>query len=171
MLRRTLLVLPLATLLVEAAHAATPGLDPVTIIKTLYAGYQAPPTEAPESPTEGQKTFFTDALETLYVAATNAPDDDLPLIDWDVFANGQDFQISDVTVTATPVSGNSAMVTASFKNFDEPTTVIYAFVTTPQGWRVADLSYPPSVNFPEGFSLKAYIAAGNSNETPAPTMP
>lgn len=63
-----------------------------------------------------------------------------PIIDYDPFANGQDFEIKSYEIKTEQKSAESARVAAEFVNFDAKMTVRYDLVSTKAGWRIRDVS-------------------------------
>lgn len=60
-------------------------------------------------------------------------------LDWDFIINGQDYQLSDVSVGAAAIKGDKATVTATFKNMGGANRNIYHFVREAGVWKVEDV--------------------------------
>ena len=83
--------------------------------------------------------------------------DGIGRLDFDVFVDAQDWDLSEVSISKPEVSGETAVVDASFRNFDEQRTLRYLFVNEDGSWLIDDI-VSESVDYP--WSLTA-ILAGN----------
>lgn len=75
---------------------------------------------------------------------------DAPTLDGDPFIDGQDWEISRLSVNVTTAGTDAAIATVTFTNFRKPVTVTLALVKTAAGWRIADIKGP-------SWSLKALM--------------
>lgn len=163
MVRRFLIVM-LATLGLCQVAAAKPaeGLSPKAVVQTLYEGYMAVKPDDYSDPLDGfslEDHMTPDLYRLYYVGSTANTVDEVPILDWDPFINGQDFDIKSVTVTAKSIDATHQVVTAIFNNSGIDCKVLYDFVLTEAGWRMDNLKYAQSDDYPEGFNLKAHIQA------------
>lgn len=159
MIRRLFLGVLLSLGLAGPAFGAT--LSPGESIHKLYKAYQAVAPDQWVDPLDSTNMadLMTDELYALYLkGGESAIDGELPLLDFDPFVNGQDFEITNLTVTSESIDDKRQTVTARFLNFDAPRIVIYDFVLTDKGWRFEDMRYPVGEDIPDGFSLKAYLS-------------
>ncbi|ESQ80860.1 hypothetical protein AEYBE204_00640 [Asticcacaulis sp. YBE204] len=140
-----------------AAYAAPK--TPEAMIRAFYASYLSIKNETMEFPKPeiSLKDLFVPDLYKLYQKGEEERDGDLPLLDWDVFANGQDVLMTEFSLSTEVIDATHQVVTARFKNFDTPMTVHYDFVLTGGKWRVTDVRYPGDEDAPEGFSLRGYL--------------
>ncbi len=65
--------------------------------------------------------------------------DGIGRLDFDVFVDGQDFDVSDVMVGTPQISGNKAVVEVSLLNFGEPRRFRFLFVEEASAWRIDDI--------------------------------
>ncbi len=66
---------------------------------------------------------------------------DVPTLDGDPFVDGQDWEISAVTIAVSNVTDTSATATATFSNAGTPTKVVYDLVHINSGWRIHDITW------------------------------
>jgi hypothetical protein len=148
------------------ATPATPDPGDVTqpneMIRDLYTRYFAALTkndadQTPVPPELGWEaiadTYFTPDLAARFKKAINSEE---PVIDWDFFINGQDYQDLKLVSVATVVTGDtSAVVTVVASNFGNESTTIVNMVKTASGWRIADFVFVGGE--PEGLSLSSVL--------------
>ncbi len=60
-------------------------------------------------------------------------------IDWDVFIDGQDWQLTGLKIALVSKSADKAIVRATFKNFESPSNMLFDLVREEGGWRVDDV--------------------------------
>jgi hypothetical protein len=60
-------------------------------------------------------------------------------LDWDFVIDGQDSQLSDITIGSAVIAGDKATVTATFKNFTDACVNTYYFVREDGQWKVDDV--------------------------------
>lgn len=60
-------------------------------------------------------------------------------IDWDVFVDGQDWQLSELKIALVSKSATRAQVRATFKNFDHKSNMLFDLVLEDGHWRVDDV--------------------------------
>ena len=124
----------------QAQSAETPqGQPPEAIVGSIYALYEG----------DGLGAFPTDPdVQTLFSARTRqlldeedklAQRDGIGRLDFDVFVDAQDWDLSEVSIGAPQVSGDTAVVDASFRNFDEQRTLRYLFVNEDGAWLIDDI--------------------------------
>jgi hypothetical protein len=60
-------------------------------------------------------------------------------LDWDFVVDGQDYELSNITVGPAVISGDRATVTVTFNNLKEDDTNVYYFVREGGQWKVEDI--------------------------------
>lgn len=137
--RRTVVVL-LAALLPLAAHAQQPAPQTAqAFLDGLYAPYRTKGFAG--QPYTRAEHFFepilAHAMQRDYMRAhkNGVP----PTLNGDPFLDAQDWEISDLSVSATELGGR-ASGTVSFLNFTRKKTLTVTLVETPGGWRIADIA-------------------------------
>ena len=133
-----------------ATEKASQAIDPVSAVRRLYALLDAPIVANPEAEGDADPLPMTQRLESLfllerdYLDASGHPFDRM---DFSWVVNGQDAVITDMEITAVDVPirdyGDRVVdqfprqiVTASFKNFGDPTVIRYYWVQQRNGWKL-----------------------------------
>ncbi|MDC7682981.1 DUF3828 domain-containing protein [Asticcacaulis sp. BYS171W] len=133
---------------------------PRDLIQKFYLIYAAQGTQGTGNAVEKVhlRDWMTDDLRVLYdKGTTTQPGEEMPILDFDPFIDAQDYEITEVKVTAKMLDPKRQLVTASFRNIGTPMTVLYDFVLTKKGWRISDVRYLKSAERPAGFSLKSFL--------------
>jgi hypothetical protein len=136
-MRRFYLVL-IAMALGAASPLGDADSDPVDLITAIYQTYTdiAPGEDAiPE--VEG---VYSERLQALLDKdAKETPEGEVGRIDWDVFVDGQDWQLTELKIVPVSQGPAQAQVRASFKNFGEPRNLLYTLVLEDGHWRIDDI--------------------------------
>ncbi len=91
----------------------------------------------------GPREMFSARLKPLLAKDyERAESDGIGLLDFDIFVDGQDFDITDVEIGKAAVSGDRATVEARFRNFGEPRRVVYGFVREDGAWKIDEVTSP-----------------------------
>ncbi|ODS01411.1 hypothetical protein AUC69_07000 [Methyloceanibacter superfactus] len=61
-------------------------------------------------------------------------------VDYDMFVQGNDFKLTDLTFETNAAEGNTATVTARFKNFGQPATVVFDLLHDDKGWMIEEMT-------------------------------
>jgi Protein of unknown function (DUF3828) len=129
-----LLALLATALAAGAVRAQAQG--PADVIRAIYKIYE---TSQDAQPPAGvfskrlQKLIDDDRKQT--------PADEVGRLDFDVFVNGQDWQLSELTITeASPPQGNHARVIAKFRNSGEPNEIAFEMVKEDSRWVIDDVA-------------------------------
>ena len=67
------------------------------------------------------------------------PEGEVGRIDWDLFVDGQDWQLTELMIVPVSQSATAAEVRATFKNFGEPRDILYTLVPEDDHWRIDDI--------------------------------
>jgi Protein of unknown function (DUF3828) len=65
----------------------------------------------------------------------------VPTLDGDPFIDAQDWEISAIDIALRDVSPDKAVATVSFKNIDQPNTVVLDLIKIKSDWRIADITW------------------------------
>lgn len=131
---RVLIWASLAALSAAAAVAAPVFADPKGLVEYAYVPYVD--GEFQEDPLE----LYSPTLVQLWRAMEErAGDDPGAALGFDPLVNGQDFEIDDFAVTDPAVSGDWAVVSATFTNFGEPQEIRFTLVRRTEGWKIDDM--------------------------------
>lgn len=129
---RIVVALLLATALGATSAQAGPDADPLALIKAIYQTY--------ESNGAGLPHMYSRRLQALIDKdAKEAPEGMVGRIDWDVFVDGQDWQLKDLKIALVAKSAKAVQVQATFKNFDAPSDMMFDLVREDGGWRIDDI--------------------------------
>ncbi len=132
-MRRWMLLLTFA-FWIPAAHAG-PGGDPVSAIDAIYKAYGVKADAAPDV-----GAVYSHRLQQLIDAdRESTPEGEVGKIDWDVFVDGQDWEISQLKVAPVSEAGDHAQVVARFNNFAEPKEILFDLVREDGRWLVDDV--------------------------------
>jgi hypothetical protein len=129
---RTVHVFILAIALGAAAPSPQVDGDPVTLIAAIYKTYQ---DNAP-----GLPHIYSKRLQGLIDKdEKETPEGMVGRIDWDVFVDGQDWELTELTVVPVSQDATEAEVRATFKNFGEPRNILYDLLFEDGHWRIDDI--------------------------------
>jgi hypothetical protein len=139
------------------ALASSPALaqafdDPRGLIEWVYAPYLRG-----EIPEDYPKDQFTPTLRQLWDDMEQRSEAaDMPILDFDPFINGQDFELSDLVVADPLIEGDAATVVATFLNFGTPQEMRFTLERRADGWKIDDLE---SVSEEYAYRLSEILAA------------
>jgi hypothetical protein len=132
-MRRLALAL-FVTLCGTFAYAQATG-DPLALITDIYKTYQSD-TDHP-----GYANVYSRRLQALIDADEKAtPQGDAGTIDWDVFVNGNNWELSKLTIALVSKSAAHAQVRAQFFNFKDPHDLLFDLVREDGRWFIDDIS-------------------------------
>lgn len=107
---------------------------PDALIEAFYQPYFN--DEFPDS----EEAFRSQALQALYdYDAQVTPEGEMGALGFDPYIDGQDFDISDLSIGAAGIAGDYASVDVTFSNFGEPRTLTYELVLENGGWKIDDV--------------------------------
>jgi hypothetical protein len=129
-------------LLAIALGAASPlgdaDSDPEALITAIYQTYT---DIAPgEDGTPEVEDVYSARLQALLDKdAKETPEGEVGRIDWDVFVDGQDWQLTELKIVPVSKEATQAEMRATFKNFGEPRDLLYSLVLEDGHWRIDDI--------------------------------
>ena len=130
---RTLLLMVLFSLPMSAQAETTSG--PAAAISAIYKAYQSAPSNGPDV-----GKVYSARLQALIDADAKAtPEGEVGKIDWDVFVDGQEWEISELKIAVVSEDADRAQVSASFKNMGEPREMLFDLVREGGRWLVDDV--------------------------------
>lgn len=144
---RSLLALVLSLVCASAMAQTVPDKTPEDVIRFVYQQYVGKKLDDPIF-RWGNKAMaerlFEPTLARGIVRALNSPANrEEPVIDFDPFVDGQDFEIKSYSLKAESKTADRARILAIFTNMGEPRQVAYDMVATKAGWRIHDISWGP----------------------------
>ena len=127
-------VIALAASICAPAFGATKIDDPVKFVRGVY---EKPGTQQRLHTTGGH---LQRRLAALFALEKRDAGDEVGTLDFVFRVNGQDWELSDVKVTGTPLSWakDREVVVAKFKNMDHNEEIHFYFEKTKTGWRLDD---------------------------------
>lgn len=131
---RMLITIALMSLASLAARAETKSGAEAAIV-AIYKSYQSSPANGPDL-----GKVYSARLQALIDADAKAtPEGEVGKIDWDVFVDGQDWEISELKIALVEEKGDRANVSASFLNLGEPREMLFDLVREGGQWKVDDV--------------------------------
>lgn len=106
---------------------------PEAMLQAFYAPYLANDTTATDD------GFRSKALNGLYAADAEASDGEVGALDFDPYINGQDWMLTDFQIGQAEITGDTAKVAVTFKNFDQDTRLVYDLVDE-DGWKIDNVT-------------------------------
>lgn len=138
----------------SAAVAAQTYETPEALIEAIYEPYTS--GNFPEDVT----LVRSKALQALYEHDEEiTPEGDMGAIDFDPFVDGQDYQLTDLSIGAPGIAGDFATVEVTFNNLGEPRALTYDLVFEDGSWKVDDVASTLG-DFPWRLSELFAMAAG-----------
>jgi hypothetical protein len=135
---RFLLAIILATALGAAPCEAGAGSDPVSLITAIYKTYTD--IGPGEEGMPGLPGIYSKRLQALIDKdEKETPEGMVGRIDWDVFVDGQDWQLTELKIALVSQTETHAQVRATFKNFGDPDENLFDLVLEDGQWRVDDV--------------------------------
>lgn len=114
---------------------AQPYPTPEALLEAFYQPY------LDDSFADDDSSFRSRALQALYDHdAEITPEGEIGAIEFDPFISGQDYAISNLVIGAAGIAGDSASVTVTFDNFDQPVVLDYSLVREDGGWKIDDVA-------------------------------
>lgn len=128
------------------AKAAKPGKPDAFVLK-LYAEHAAQrgPMGGENITQAGLAAWFSKGLTAQIWKDVEASKEEPGRLDFDIFYNAQDVQVSKLRVTDVKEEACTAAVTVAFRNYDQDVTVRLNLIRTggEKGeWRVCNIIYP-----------------------------
>lgn len=131
---RALLLMVLIAFVPMSAGAETVD-GPAAAIAAIYKAYQNAPSTGPDV----GKVYSARMQALIDADAKATPEGEVGKIDWDVFVDGQDWEISELKITTVSEKGDQAQVSASFLNMGDPREMMFDLVREGGRWLVDDV--------------------------------
>jgi hypothetical protein len=127
----------LALVLALAACEQPDPNGPVATVQKLYAPYTAQGGDTAAALTNAPMTESLRAVVDKGITYGNLLDE--PVLDFDPIINAQEAKISQVNVTRQSLQGDTALVMASFQNFDRKDQVAYELKRIDGAWKIENI--------------------------------
>jgi ABC-type transporter MlaC component len=85
--------------------------------------------------------FFSKTLADYFWKDLNSKGNEVGVLEFDPFYEGQDALIKNLVVGKAKLSGEKATVIVKFLNFNEKHTLTYKFVKENSAWKISDIKY------------------------------
>jgi hypothetical protein len=147
----------LAALVAAAAPAWAADPAAEAFLRDIYKVYAVPENLGISLNSEAAaRPYFTPEMAGLIGEdATQAmASDSHGRMDFDPFINGQQWQIDSIDLALKDTGAGKAEASVRFREIDTYETVYYQLVATPDGWRIADISWSDG-----GPSLRAILTS------------
>jgi hypothetical protein len=128
----------LAVVLSAASPPAGVDGDPVALLTAIYKTYtDIGPGEDGVPELSG---VYSKRLQALIDKdEKETPEGDVGRIDWNLFVDGQDWQLTELKIVPALKEATRAEVRATFNNFGEPRDILYTLVLENGHWRIDDI--------------------------------
>ena len=155
-MRKLLLAL---LLLVTAGAAPAFAYDtPADLMKAVYAPYLDANFNW-DSIDEG--TFRSKGLNDLFAKDLKEANGDVGRIDFDPYVDGQDYDLTGLKIGDATITGDTATVEVTFKNFDMEEDMVFTLVKEADGWKIDDVN---SKGGADPYGLKEILTAPLESE-------
>jgi hypothetical protein len=143
--RRTLLFAA-ASLFVMPCGIAAPAMaadaSATAFVAKIYDAYKGKDAKGIDYSAEPEiRRWFEPSLAALIIKDQKvaARRKEVPTLDGSPFVDAQEWEIFAFDVAVTDAPPDKAVATVSFKNFDEPKTIVLNLVRIKNDWRIADI--------------------------------
>ncbi len=135
-----------------APPAAAAESTAKAFVAKIYDAYKGKNSKGVPIETEAAiKSYFEPSLAALIIKDEKAAArrNGTPTLEFDPFVDGQEWELSDVSIAVSETPPNKAVVTVSFKNFGLPTRIVLNLVRTKSDWQIVDITWARSDSSPE----------------------
>ena len=116
----------------------------LAFVTAIYDAYKGKNSKGVPLGTAAEiRHYFEPTLAAVLIKdqRNSARHNDVGKLDSDPFIDGQDWEIKAVTINLTDTAIGKASAKVSFRNFDQPTTVVLDLVKIKNDWRVNDITW------------------------------
>lgn len=111
---------------------------PEALLKALYTPYSQ--GDSFDWSKWDETKFRSKELNDLFAKDLKEADGEVGRIDFDPYVDGQDYQVSDLKFGDAKITGNTATIEVTFKNFEMDEDMVFTLVKEADGWKVDDVS-------------------------------
>jgi Protein of unknown function (DUF3828) len=152
--RRIFLFTAACSLVAPRSIDAAPAADPAAtaFVTKIYDAYKGKSSKGYSLESEADiRRTFEPALAALIIKDEKAAAKrkETPTLEFDPFVNGQEWELSAVSIAVNNTPPNKAVATVSFKNFGLPTKVVLNLVKTKSDWQIANITWARGDSAPE----------------------
>jgi hypothetical protein len=118
----------------QVSHAADRFDTPRALLEFAYKAYST------KDFSDNTQDLYSTGLKALFDAdAARTPAGEIGALDFDVFVNGQDYQLSGLAIDDPVISGDKANEAVNFKNFDTAQSLQFYLLKQKDGWKIDDI--------------------------------
>jgi hypothetical protein len=122
-------------LVVSPTAALAEPPDPAEWIRSIYRLYE----KAQLGPKLPPRLYSPRLQKLIDADDKRTPKGDIGRLEFDVFINGQDWELSNINVTTVSRASGRAQVRADFINFKQSTEILFDLVLVGNSWRVDEV--------------------------------
>lgn len=134
---RLLFVIALALSAISGMAAAARADGPVDVITKIYDGYQT--AESALDVPAPQRVYSRRLQGLLDKDRQATPEGEVGRLDWDVFVDGNDWKLTELSISPVEESAGRATVRATFKNFGEARELMFTLVKEDAAWLIDEV--------------------------------
>jgi hypothetical protein len=147
-----LVILGATTPVMAAQPATAADATAKAFVAKIYDAYKGKNSKGVSIEGEAAvKTYFEPSLAAMIIKDEKdaAKRKQVPALEFDPFVDGQEWELSDVSIAVNDAPPNKAVATVSFKNFGLPTKIVLRLVKTKGDWQIGDITWERGDNGPE----------------------
>jgi hypothetical protein len=113
-------------------------------VTKIYDTYKGKNSKGTSIETEAAiRSYFEPSLAALIIkdGKDAAKRKQVPTLEFDPFIDGQEWELSDVSIAVNDAPPNKAVATVSFKNFGLPMKIVLQLVKTKNDWQIVDITW------------------------------
>ena len=110
---------------------------PDALLKALYTPYT---TANYDWDKWDESKLRSKELNALFAADLKEANGDVGRLDFDPYVDGQDYEVTGLKIGTATVTGDTAKVEVTFKNFDSAEDLTFKLVKEADGWKIDDVS-------------------------------
>ena len=143
-----------------ATENQTQTATPDALLKDLYKTHANEKIQIINSSNRTliDKYFDRNLGDLIWKDLTRNVDEEVGVIDFDLFYNAQDADIKKVVVGAPKINGEKATVPVTFENYGQKNTLVYTLVKEKSAWKISDINYGK-----DNDSLLKYFESANES--------
>jgi hypothetical protein len=152
--RRIFLFAAACSLAAPHSVGAAPAADPAAtaFVTKIYDAYKGKSSKGHSLESEADiRRTFEPALAALIIKDEKAAAKrkETPTLEFDPFVDGQEWELSALSIAVNNATPNKAVATVTFKNFGLPTKIVLDLVKTKSDWQIANITWARGDSAPE----------------------
>jgi len=152
--RRILLFVAACFLVLPCSMGEAPAADAAALafVTKIYNAYKGKSSKGYSIKSEVEiRGMFEPSLAALIIQDEKAAAKrkEVPALEFDPFVDGQEWDLSEVTIAVSNTLPNKAVATVNCKNFGLPTKIVLNLVKAKSDWQIADITWTRGDSSPE----------------------